>query len=156
MSRDASSILATGRTFQQSSRSYVLPPISMRQRHLRDATTRPRENSGQLEPMEWCLGVTSLNWKHHGLKISSVPVNGLFFGRDSRILSTAEPRTGNIRRIRFQLPLLKVETARSAGSTYRGNNHRTFRSRTHPGSRYDKPTRVSRNRTPPIYRRTRA
>src|SRR6266852_9445392 len=106
--------------------------------------------------MEWCLGVTSLNWKHHGLKISSVPVNGLFFGRDSRILPTAEPRTGNLRRIWFQLPLLKVETARGAGSTYRWNNYWTFRSRTDTGPRNDKSTRLSWNCTPPLYRRTRA
>src|SRR5690242_761099 len=100
MSRDASPILAAGRTFQQSfTILWCCHRSQGANRHLCDDSTRPREDSGQLEPMEWCLGVTSLNWKRHGLKISSVPVNGLFFGRDSRILSTAEPRTGNLRRI---------------------------------------------------------
>ena len=37
----------------------------------------------QLEPEDWCSGVTSLNCKNQGFLLNSVPVNGLFFGCDS-------------------------------------------------------------------------
>src|SRR5207245_5855978 len=91
------------------------------------------ETAGNLEPKTCCSGVTSLNWESRRFQIKPVPVNGLLFGRDSRILSPAQPRTSNLRGIRLQLPLLKDQTARGARSTNRGNNHRTIRSRVDSG-----------------------